>query len=60
MLIDKVATRIKKENSDFFWIGNSRDLKKIYYKEIIYIKKSKALNMRSMLRWMECIQQDYL
>ena len=41
-LIDKVATRIKKGNSEFFWIGNSRDLKKIYYKEIIYIKKIKG------------------
>lgn len=41
-LVDKVVARIKKENSEFFWIGNSRDIKKIYYKEIIYIKKIKG------------------
>lgn len=41
-LVDKVAARIKKENSEFFWTGNNRDLKKIYYKEIIYIKKIKG------------------
>lgn len=41
-LVDKVVARIKKENSEFFWIGNSRDIKKIYYKEIICIKKIKG------------------
>lgn len=41
-LVDKVVARIKKENSEFFWIGNTRDIKKIYYKEIIYIKKIKG------------------
>lgn len=41
-LVDKVIARIKKENSEFFWVGNSRDIKKIYYKEIIYIKKIKG------------------
>lgn len=41
-LVDKVSARIKKENSEFCWIGNNRDIQKIYYKEIIYIKKVKG------------------
>lgn len=51
-LVDKVAVRIKKENSEFCWIGNDRDLKKIYYKEIIYIKKIKGS------KYVECVTSD--
>ncbi len=42
VLVDKVVARIKKEKSECCWIGNNRDLKKIYYKDIIYIKKIKG------------------
>ena len=42
MLVDKVIAKIEKEYTEFCWIGNYRDFKKLYYRDIIYVKKLKG------------------
>ena len=42
MLVDKVIAKIEKEYRVFCWIGNYRDFKKLYYRDIIYVKKLKG------------------
>ena len=42
MLVDKVIAKIEKEYTEFCWIGNYRDYMKLYYRDIIYVKKLKG------------------
>lgn len=41
-LVEKVLSKIKRSHEELCWVGNNREVRKLLYKDIIYIRKIKG------------------